>query len=138
LDSGKKRPLTTTAKQGETEPKFNLLQLDKKGEKGRVKRSHDGPHYTKRFARKKEHMDLRSAGPATGGDAPKIINSEPMHGSDISPSTETLNFLCEKKEPISFIKLVENSNLDNLYSKPECHVLSNAFSMSKNTAAVDI
>jgi hypothetical protein len=54
-------------------------------------------------------------------------------GVDISPSTETLNFICERKEPISLIKLVENSNLDNLYSKPECHVVSKAFSMSKNT-----
>jgi hypothetical protein len=28
--------------------------------------------------------------------------------------------------------------LDNLFSKPECHVVLKAFSMSKNTAAVDI
>jgi hypothetical protein len=59
-------------------------------------------------------------------------------GVDISPSTETLNFLCERKEPKSLIELVENSNLDNLYSKPEYHVVSKAFSMSKNTANVDI
>jgi hypothetical protein len=59
-------------------------------------------------------------------------------GVDISPSTETLKFFCVRKEPISLIKLFENSNLDNFYSKPECHVLSQAFSMSKNTAAVDI
>jgi hypothetical protein len=59
-------------------------------------------------------------------------------GVDISPSTETLNLLCERREPISLIKLVENSNLDNLYSKPECHVVSEAFSMFKNTADVDI
>jgi hypothetical protein len=39
---------------------------------------------------------------------------------------------------MSFIKLVENSNLDNLYSKPEGHVVSKAFLRSKNTAAVDI
>jgi hypothetical protein len=57
---------------------------------------------------------------------------------DISPSTETLNFLCERKELMSFIKLIENANLDNLYSKPGCHVVSKAFSISKNTAAVDI
>jgi hypothetical protein len=38
---------------------------------------------------------------------------------------------------MSVIKLVENSNLDNLYSKPECYVLSKAFSMSKNNVAVD-
>jgi hypothetical protein len=30
------------------------------------------------------------------------------------------------------------SDLDNLYSKPQCHVVSKAFSISKNTAAVDI
>jgi hypothetical protein len=63
-------------------------------------------------------------------------------GVDISPSTETLNLHCERKEPMSLIKLVENSSLDNLqllvYSEPECHVVSKAFSMSKNTAAVDI
>jgi hypothetical protein len=57
-------------------------------------------------------------------------------GVDISPSTETLNFLCDRKELISIIKLIENSNLDSLYSKPVCHVVSKAFSMSKNTAAV--
>jgi hypothetical protein len=39
---------------------------------------------------------------------------------------------------MSLIKLVQNSNLDNLYSKLECHVVSKAFSMSKNTAAVEI
>jgi hypothetical protein len=47
-------------------------------------------------------------------------------------------FALWKKELMSFIKLVENSNLDNLYSKPECHVVSKAVSMSKITAAVDI
>jgi hypothetical protein len=45
---------------------------------------------------------------------------------------------CERKEVMSLIKLVENSNLDNLHIKPECHVVSKAFSMSKDTAAVDI
>jgi hypothetical protein len=59
-------------------------------------------------------------------------------GVDISLSTVTPNFLCEKNDPISLIKLVENCNLDNLQSKPCCHVMSKAFSMSKNTAAVDI
>jgi hypothetical protein len=59
-------------------------------------------------------------------------------GVDILPSTETLNFCCERKEPISLIRLVENFNFDYLYSRPECHVVSKAFSMSKNTAAVDI
>jgi hypothetical protein len=44
---------------------------------------------------------------------------------------------CERKELVSLIKLVENSNLDHLYSKPECNVVSRAFPMSKNTAAVN-
>jgi hypothetical protein len=44
-------------------------------------------------------------------------------GADISPSTKTLNLCCERKELMSLIKLVENSNFDYLYSKPECHVL---------------
>jgi hypothetical protein len=57
-------------------------------------------------------------------------------GVGISPSTETLNFLWERKEPMSLIRLVENFNLDSLYSKLGCHVVSKAFSMSKNTAAV--
>jgi hypothetical protein len=44
-------------------------------------------------------------------------------GADISPSTETQNLRCERKVLMSLIKLVENSNLDNLHSKPECHVV---------------
>jgi hypothetical protein len=59
-------------------------------------------------------------------------------GVDISPSTETLNFLRQRKEPISLIKLVENSNLDYFYSKRDCHVISKTFSMSKNTAVIGI
>jgi hypothetical protein len=59
-------------------------------------------------------------------------------GVDISPSTKTLNLRCERKESISLIKLFEKSNLDNLYSKPECYMVSKAFSTSKNTVAVDI
>jgi hypothetical protein len=54
------------------------------------------------------------------------------HGVDISLSTETPNFRSERKWPSSLIKLVENSNFDNLYSKPECHAVSKAFSISKN------
>jgi hypothetical protein len=42
-------------------------------------------------------------------------------GGDISPSTETLNFLFERNELISLIIPIENSNVDNLYSKPGCH-----------------
>jgi hypothetical protein len=45
---------------------------------------------------------------------------------------------CERKALMSLIKLVENSNLNNLYSKPECHVVSEAFSMTKSTATIDI
>jgi hypothetical protein len=41
-------------------------------------------------------------------------------GVDISPSTETLNFLRETKELMSLIRLIENFNSDNLYSKPRC------------------
>jgi hypothetical protein len=59
-------------------------------------------------------------------------------GLDISPSTETLNFLWERKELISLIRLIENVNLDNLYSKPKCQVVANAFLISENTAAVDM
>jgi hypothetical protein len=33
--------------------------------------------------------------------------------------------------------LVQNSNLDSLYSNPKCHVMSKTFSISKNTADVD-
>jgi hypothetical protein len=34
--------------------------------------------------------------------------------------------------------LVKKSDSDNLYSRPECHVLSKAFSISQNRAAVEI
>jgi hypothetical protein len=44
----------------------------------------------------------------------------------------------ERKEIISLIKLVEKCIFDNLYSKPGCYVVSKAFSISKNTAVVDI
>jgi hypothetical protein len=47
-------------------------------------------------------------------------------GVDILPSTDTLNFLCERNELISLIRLVENSIVDNLYSKPKCHNVSKA------------
>jgi hypothetical protein len=59
-------------------------------------------------------------------------------GVDTLPSTEALNFLSEGKELMSSIKLIDNFSLDNLYSKPRCHVVSKAFSISKNTAAVDM
>jgi hypothetical protein len=50
-------------------------------------------------------------------------------GVDILHSTETLNFLCERKELISLIRLAENSKLDSLSSKLRPHVLSKAFSI---------
>jgi hypothetical protein len=36
------------------------------------------------------------------------------------------------------MRLAKNYNSDNLHIKPEWHVVSKAFSISKNTAAVDI
>jgi hypothetical protein len=57
---------------------------------------------------------------------------------EISSSTEILNFHCERNELISLINLVKNCNFDNLQSKPGCHVVSKAFSVSKNTASVDM
>jgi hypothetical protein len=59
-------------------------------------------------------------------------------GVDVSPSTETLNFLCVRNELISFIRLVENSIFDDLYSKHWCYTVSTVSSTSKNTAAVNI
>jgi hypothetical protein len=44
----------------------------------------------------------------------------------------------KRKELLSLIKLAEKSIFDNLYSKPECHVVSNAFSIYKNTVTVDM
>jgi hypothetical protein len=35
---------------------------------------------------------------------------------------DALNFLLSRKELISFIILVKNYSLDNLYNKPEYHV----------------
>jgi hypothetical protein len=59
-------------------------------------------------------------------------------GVDISPSAETLNFLRERKELISLIRLIENFNLDNLHSKPKFHVVPKDFLVFKHTAAVDM
>jgi hypothetical protein len=39
-------------------------------------------------------------------------------GVDIPPITATLNLLSVRNELISLITLVDNSYLDNLYSKP--------------------
>jgi hypothetical protein len=57
---------------------------------------------------------------------------------DISPSTKTHNYHFENNELISVTMLAENCNLDNLYNKPGCDVVSNASLTSKNTAAIDI
>jgi hypothetical protein len=59
-------------------------------------------------------------------------------GVEISPSTETFTFFSERKELRSLIILVEIFNLCNLYNKPGHHVISKAFSVSKNTAAVQV
>jgi hypothetical protein len=59
-------------------------------------------------------------------------------GIDILPSTETLNFLREREELISLIRLIENFNLDNLYSKPRCHVFITANSCSLYSLGVDL
>jgi hypothetical protein len=48
---------------------------------------------------------------------------------DISPSTGTLNSRFGRKELMSLIKLVENSNLDN--SNPQCHMASKRFRCSR-------
>jgi hypothetical protein len=53
-------------------------------------------------------------------------------GVDISPSAETLNFRCERKEPISLIKLVENYNFDNLYSRPVCRGVKGFFDVQEH------
>jgi hypothetical protein len=36
------------------------------------------------------------------------------------------------------MRLIGNCNSDSVYSRPGCHVVSKAFSMSRNTATVDI
>jgi hypothetical protein len=39
---------------------------------------------------------------------------------------------------MSFMKFAEKCNFDNMYSNPECHVVSKTFSISNNTAALVI
>jgi hypothetical protein len=58
-------------------------------------------------------------------------------GVENSPSTKTLNFLSVRKETICLMTLVENSNSDSSFSRPECHVVSEAFLIFRNTAGVD-
>jgi hypothetical protein len=43
-----------------------------------------------------------------------------------SPSTKTINFLSVRKEAISLIRFVENSNADILHSRTECHIISSS------------
>jgi hypothetical protein len=57
-------------------------------------------------------------------------------GAEISPSTESINFLCERKALISLIGLAENYSLDSLFSKKARHVVSKAFSTSCDTATL--
>jgi hypothetical protein len=59
-------------------------------------------------------------------------------GVNMSPPIEALNFLSERKELMSLIRLSENFNFDNLYNKPRCYVVSEAFPISENTATVDM
>jgi hypothetical protein len=56
-------------------------------------------------------------------------------GVDISPLTETLNFL-RKKRANKLVRLIKNFNLDNLYNKAWCHVEWKVFSIPNYTAAV--
>jgi hypothetical protein len=51
--------------------------------------------------------------------------------------TKTLNFLLVRQEEIGLMTLVKNCNSDSLYNRPECHTVSKAFSMFKNSAATD-
>jgi hypothetical protein len=58
-------------------------------------------------------------------------------GVDISPSAETSNFLRERKEPISLIRLLEDFESDNLDNTSRCHI-RNAFFIFKNATAIDM
>lgn len=42
------------------------------------------------------------------------------------------------QELMSFIRLGENFNFDNLQKKPGCHVLLKAFSVAISTVALDV
>jgi hypothetical protein len=46
--------------------------------------------------------------------------------------------LRKKRGSFTSSRLIENFNSDNLCSKPMCHVISKAFSVSKNTGAIDM
>jgi hypothetical protein len=68
----------------------------------------------------------------------RVADKMEHYGINLSLSTEILNFLCERSELISLMRLVVNSSLDNLCSKPRCHTVSKTFSISKNITAVEI
>jgi hypothetical protein len=68
-----------------------------------------------------------------GGTEPWGTPSSISLGIEISASTETLNLPSDRNDLRSLITQVEN-----VYRKPVCHVVSKAFAISKNTAAVDI
>jgi hypothetical protein len=53
-------------------------------------------------------------------------------GVDILSSSVTVNFLLESNDIISLIMLAEKCNLEGLCNNPGCHVVSKAFSISKN------
>jgi hypothetical protein len=56
--------------------------------------------------------------------------------ADILPSMETMNFLFERNKLLSLIMLFESCNLDNLYNKLGCCVVSKVSSISKNIGAI--
>jgi hypothetical protein len=61
----------------------------------------------------------------------------PALTSCLNSRKTSLHFLRANKL-ISLIRLIENFNVDNLYSKPKCHVVSKDFSISKTTSVVDM
>jgi len=56
---------------------------------------------------------------------------------NISPSTVTLNVLLERNELIRWIMAAGKCHLESSYDRPGCHAVSEDFSISKKTAAVD-
>jgi hypothetical protein len=56
----------------------------------------------------------------------------------ILPSTGAENFIFERKELMSLIKLAERFNYDNLHSNALCRVVSKVFSTTKYTATIMI
>jgi hypothetical protein len=58
-------------------------------------------------------------------------------GVENSFYTNTFNFLVAKKA-VSLLSLVENHISVHLYRRPECHFVSKAFWISKNTATAGI